>query len=105
MSWKQKMVLLAAGLLVAGFAFTLHDDWVHFNQNLPLIMEVNKLDDLSLANEMFLGIIIYRAALFLIPPFILAASTLVIYVHENKYPNERFALVRLLFHTRPRFRT
>lgn len=94
MDRSQKIMLLLAAALVFWMGFTLQDDWVHFNESLPVIMAANHIWDPEEARHMFLGVIFFRCALFLIPAFILSFSAVVMYIHDNSVPGERFSFFR-----------
>lgn len=101
MDRSQKIMLLLAAALVIWMGFTLQDDWVHFNESLPVIMAANHVSDPEEARHMFLGVIFFRCALFLIPAFILSFTAVVMYIHDNSVPGKRFSFIRPLRHRPP----
>ena len=93
----QKLLLLGAALLVVWFGFTLHDDWVHFNESLPMIMAANDLQDPSETKWLFFNVVMFRGALFLIPAFVMAFFAITSLVRDYSVPGERFSFLRRIF--------
>lgn len=96
----QKLLLLGAAALIIWFGFTLHDDWVHFNESLPMIMEVNHLQDLAETNGMFFSVVVFRGSLILIPAFIMIFAALVTFIRDHSVPGEPWSFWKNLFHHR-----
>lgn len=92
-----KLLLIGAAILIIWFGFTLHDDWVHFQESLPLIMETNHLLDEAETKGMFFSVVVFRSALFLIPAFIMFFTALITWIRDCSVPGERFSFLRHLF--------
>ncbi len=90
----QKVLLLISLLLLIWFGFTLYHDWIEFNENIPLIMQTNRLHDPEEISNAFLGVVIVRSAIFLIPAFILSFASIVMYIQDRRIPGERFSFFR-----------
>ncbi len=95
MERSQKLLLAGALLLVVWFGFTLHNDWVQFNESLPMIMEVNHLQDIAETNGMFFSVVVFRSALFLIPAFIMAFTAIITWIRDHSVPGQPFSFLRV----------
>lgn len=84
MSRFQKILLSVSILFVIVFAVVLFNDYHSFQENAALIAKSLESTEPSKMEAAWFAIVVYRAALFLIPAFICEFSALVLIVHDHK---------------------
>lgn len=84
MSRFQKILLSVSILFVIVFAVVLFNDYHSFQENAALIAKSLESTEPSKMEAAWFAIVVYRAALFLIPAFICGFSALVLIVHDHK---------------------